>query len=149
MLLRLLSFVVVTSFLMALPAASSEIDFGDDAGEYAKDGECEDRRFIGLGMGSLVSAEAQKHDATDCKRLFDAGLLKLVDGEKGRNSTVCSKINFGDNSSEYADDGECDDYRFDGTGADAALNLGDLARDKNDCKKLCESGAIWLRVPAD
>ena len=135
--------------LDSTPAFAAEIDFGDDAGEYAKDGECEDRRFIGLGMGSLVSAEAQKHDATDCKRLYDAGLLKLVDGEKGRNSTICSNINFGDNSSEYADDGECDDYRFDGTGADAALNLGDLARDRNDCKKLCESGAVWLRVPAD
>lgn len=149
MIFRLLSFLFVSSFLAVSPASSAEIDFGDDAGEYAKDGECEDRRFIGLGMGSLVSAEAQKHDATDCKRLFDAGLLKLVDGGKGRSSTICSKINFGDNSSDYADDGECDDYRFDGTGADAALNLGDLARDRNDCKKLCESGAIWLRVPAE
>lgn len=54
-------------------------DFGDDKGEYAKDGECDDMRFKGTGMTATPLLEEDiMHDATDCKAAFDAGTIQLI-----------------------------------------------------------------------
>lgn len=58
------------------PADSGESDFGDDTGRWAKDGECDDPRFEGPGMGLTDSEEALGHDATDCRELVEAGLIR-------------------------------------------------------------------------
>ena len=57
---------------------ANRIQWGDDAGKYAKDGECDDKRFIGPGMTStpLLDSDIQ-HDATDCRAAFNAGRLTL------------------------------------------------------------------------
>ena len=52
------------------------IDFGDDAGDYAQDGECDDPRFEGPGMGVALDSHLA-HDATDCRELFESGRVSL------------------------------------------------------------------------
>jgi hypothetical protein len=49
-------------------------DFGDDAGDYAKDGDCDDPRFEGLRTTDLAE---EGRDASDCKALWEAGLIRL------------------------------------------------------------------------
>jgi hypothetical protein len=59
-------------------ADDSHIQWGDDNGRYAKDGECDDMRFDGPGMTEtqLLVADV-KHDATDCRVAFEQGRLAL------------------------------------------------------------------------
>ena len=58
-------------------ASDEQTDFGDDASVWANDGECDDPRFVGVGMGLTDSAEDQGHDATDCSELYEARLIRL------------------------------------------------------------------------
>jgi hypothetical protein len=57
---------------------ASHIQWGDDDGSFAKDGECDDMRFEGPGMTSTRLLESDvKHDATDCRVAFQQGRLSL------------------------------------------------------------------------
>ena len=51
---------------------------------------------------------------------------------------------FGDNTSRWADDGECDDPRFEGEGAADTLLDADRGHDAADCRKLFDAGRIAL-----
>ena len=53
-------------------------NFGDDAGQWANDGECDDPSFTGRGMGLTDSQEDRGHDATDCSALLEAGLIRRL-----------------------------------------------------------------------
>ena len=53
--------------------------------------------------------------------------------------------NFGDDSSQWAQDGECDDPRFQGNGMAATPVDGDRLRDATDCRDLFNLGRITLR----
>lgn len=55
-----------------------------------------------------------------------------------------SGINFGDDASQWSNDGECDDRRFAGNGMAAALGWGDTGHDASDCRNLVQAGAIRL-----
>ena len=53
-------------------------DFGDDAGEWSNDAECDDPRFEGKGMTATdLLQEDIRHDATDCSAAWDAGTITL------------------------------------------------------------------------
>jgi hypothetical protein len=52
---------------------------------------------------------------------------------------------FGDNTSRWADDGECDDPRFEGAGAADTLLEVDRGHDAADCRTLFIAGRITLR----
>lgn len=53
-------------------------NFGDDASPFAGDGECDDARFTGPGMAHTQLLKADVfHDATDCRFMFEAGLVVL------------------------------------------------------------------------
>lgn len=54
-------------------------------------------------------------------------------------------IEWGDNSSEWANDGECDDPRFAGPGAAVGNNASDRYHDANDCRSLYQRGELYLR----
>ncbi|MFG1498158.1 hypothetical protein ABMA57_16110 [Saccharospirillum sp. HFRX-1] len=54
-------------------------------------------------------------------------------------------IEWGDNSSHWANDGECDDPRFAGPGAAANNTVSDRYHDANDCRMLYDQGEIYLR----
>ncbi len=56
-----------------------------------------------------------------------------------------AEIDFGDDSSIWANDGECDDPRFDGPGAHPVNFDDDIRADATDCRTLFEAGEIWLK----
>lgn len=134
--------------LMALTACVTTvggIDFGSDASEYARDGECDDPRFTGGGMASSLDARNIKRDATDCLSLYQAQRIRPQRTQDQWDIAMCRRVNFGNNSSRWARDGECDDPRFTGPGVDEILQVVDLRADASDCRALCNSGAIWLK----
>jgi hypothetical protein len=56
----------------------NHIIWGDDASKYAKDGECDDKRFTGTGMTDTPLLDSDiKHDATDCRTAYEQGRLQL------------------------------------------------------------------------
>lgn len=140
-------FFVVIALSVALPdqSVAQSIKFGDDSSEWAKDGECDDRRFRGSAMASGLDVDDIGKDKTDCKRGFDMGQLKLWNFDQARAATQCDAINYGDNRSAWADDGVCDDYRFEGHGTDGVQLRNDMGHDSADCRKLCDAGKVALR----
>jgi len=118
---------------------SSSIDWGDDSSQWANDGECDDPRFEGPGAASILLETDRMHDATDCRQLFDQGRIWH------KSETA---IAWGDDSSQWANDGECDDPRFEGSGAASILLDEDLMRDATDCRALYEAGEIRLKTAA-
>ena len=128
--------------------ANAQVTYGDDTSEYANDSECDDRRFMGSGIAMALDEADNGRDATDCEKLHRAGMVQLVDKNAGIAATDCDAIDFGDDSSEWSRDGECDDPRFDGPGTASIISLEDLLGDAKDCRSQCNNGRIWLRVPA-
>lgn len=116
-------------------------DFGDDEGEWAEDGECDDPRFRGHGMTDTTLIEEDVlHDATDCQAAWDEGELKLI-GVSARGTP-----SFGDDDGEFSEDGECDDLRFTGDGMSAGpLLTDDIMHDATDCESAWDEGEIELR----
>ena len=115
--------------------------------EYAGDTECDDRSFMGTGMASSLDRDDTGKDSQVCYRLLQAGMIQQVSKEKGIAATLCETIDFGDDSSEWANDDEWDDPRFDGHGTSSTFALDDLMIDASDCRSQCRSGTIRLRVP--
>lgn len=132
--------------LMASPLAAQSVNFGDDGGEYSNDGECDDPRFEGFGMASTLSEDDIQADATDCRFFFEKGTIYFIDETAARAATQCDAIDFGNNTSEWANDGECDDRRFSGPGAAGSLAMADSFRDAKDCRRQCNRGRIYLRI---
>lgn len=128
---------MVATALGASPAAAQEIDFGDDSGRWANDQECDDPRFEGSGMSGILLEEDLGRDASDCIALYDNGSIRLRP----------NYISFGDDTSRWANDGECDDPRFEGSGAASTLLEQDRFRDATDCRSLYIAGRIQLRRP--
>lgn len=61
----------------------------------------------------------------------------------GRQTT--GTIEWGDNGSRWANDGECDDPRFAGPGVSSVTLAEDRYHDANDCRQLYEQGMIYLK----
>ena len=117
-----------------------DIDFGDDSGNWANDGECDDPRFIGRGVGASLEDHLMA-DATDCHAAYERGTIALAPGDTASSDGV--RINFGDDSGNWANDGECDDPRFTGTGVGVALD-DHLMADATDCRTAYEAGTVTL-----
>jgi protease YdgD len=98
----------------------------DDSCEWANDGECDEARFAG-GTGACANGT----DATDCAGQELAGdalarLMALVPDDL--------RDQLGTDSCDYANDGECDDPSFGGTGACTP------GTDATDCRALAIGG---------
>ena len=106
--------------------------YGADAGEWAADGVCQDPRFTG---SPTVDERSRGRDASDCRALVNAGAIGVPD----MNAIL------GDDSGDYAHDGECDDPYFEGSGMAWPLVMSDRGRDASDCRSLFEAGNIRLR----
>ncbi|HUQ53237.1 MAG TPA: pre-peptidase C-terminal domain-containing protein [Gammaproteobacteria bacterium] len=119
-------------------------DFGDNTSQWANDGECDDPRFEGAGSADTLLDEDRGHDATDCRTLFTAGRITLRSAAASNNGNV----NFGNDSSRWARDGECDDPRFEGEGSADTLLDEDNGHDAADCRSLFQAGRIALRGAA-
>ena len=139
---------------------AANVDFGDDSSEWANDDECDDPRFQGPGMTSTALLDADiKHDATDCRKDFEAGKLQLAPARgaaqppmaanlmtKPGNAKLAATVDFGDDSSEWSKDDECDDPRFEGPGmTDTALLADDIKHDATDCRAAFEAGKLQVR----
>ena len=60
-----------------------------------------------------------------------------------------SDVDFGTDSGDWANDGECDDARFEGPGmTDTELLQDDIMSDASDCRAAYENGTISLRDEA-
>jgi hypothetical protein len=116
------------------------IDFGDDSSEWANDGECDDPRFAGTGSAAETLDADIRKDATDCKAAYEAGTVTLSDGGDTTTAVATAEIDYGDDSSDWANDGECDDPRFAGTGVADELLDADKGRDATDCRAAVEAG---------
>ncbi len=130
---------------VALPVAAQDILFGNDDGEWAFDGECDDRRFFGPGMAQGLSWEYVGQDASDCRAAFDAGLVRLWDITDARDATICAAIDFGNDNGAYPQDGECDDMRFEGPAVARLLDPANVGGDASDCLRMCAFGVVALR----
>lgn len=127
------------------PVQSAAINFGDDKGDWPKDGECDDRRFYGSAMASNLGWQFVGHDATDCQAALNAGSVALWIEAGSLAATQCTAIDFGDNTGPYPNDNECDDVRFEGRGTASVMNLENLGKDAADCSAQCTFGIISLR----
>lgn len=75
------------------------------------------------------------------KHLTPIAVVLLAAGCTGI-PTAPSAINFGDDSSEWANDGECDDPRFRGPASATTLLPVDTGRDATDCRDLLLKGFV-------
>ena len=119
--------------------------FGDDSGELANDGECDDRRFFGPGLANAISWASTGRDASDCSQAYLDGQVRLWNPDAAAAATLCQAIDIGDDSGEYPNDGECDDYRFEGRGVGMRLSRATIGQDASDCRQLCIYGTLSLR----
>ena len=132
----------------AAPAQSTapvQVNFGDDSSQWPNDGECDDRRFVGQGMAASLSWASVGRDASDCRALFETGSIRLWNPLEAQAATQCAALDFGDNTSQFANDGECDDPRFEGLGVAGGVNASERGHDAADCSQLCVFGAASLR----
>lgn len=95
-------------------ASTSTLEFGDDSSEWANDDECDDPRFQGQGMAGGLTDVDLRHDATDCRDLFERGLISLVNSPAAASvSRVIGRL---DSSDPERDDGSYyDSYTLTGT----------------------------------
>lgn len=136
-----------------VPAAAQAVDFGDDASKFAKDGECDDKRFSGPGMTDTRLLDSDvRHDATDCRTAYNQGRLTFNGNRAPTASTQAyaasgvDHIIWGDDNGKYANDGECDDKRFVGAGmTDTPLLDSDVKHDATDCRAAYRQGRLQLR----
>lgn len=144
---RLLRKIVAAGFLVAScglgPIAQAQPtppDFGDDSSRWARDGECDDPRFEGAGMSEGLSLEDDVgHDATDCRTAWRVGDIALAVIDAGDTP------DFGDDASDWANDEECDDPRFEGPGMTKTKLLdADIGHDAADCAAAWSDGQLQL-----
>lgn len=134
-------------------AFAQNIDFGDDASQFSKDGECDDMRFSGPGMTSTTLIDSDiRHDATDCRAAYNQGRLTYQGGRRvtpttsGYATSGVNHIIWGDDASKFAKDGECDDKRFQGAGMTSTPLLdSDIKHDATDCRAAYNQGRLTLR----
>lgn len=131
---------------LADTAFAQDIDFGDDQGQWAKDGECDDKRFDGPGMTDTVLLDEDiGHDRTDCAKAFKSGRVTLR--SRVTETLIVDGIVFGRDGSQWANDNECDDPRFEGPGmSQTVLSDEDRLMDATDCLKAYQQGLIDLKT---
>ena len=109
-------------YVSGAPYDSTAVTFGENTSDYANNEECDDPRFIGPSMAEILLDDDEMRDSADCQAMFEAGTIVLKTGAEAQpvidttvyTSTIDPTIDFGDNTSEYKDNGECDDPRFTG-----------------------------------
>ena len=75
--MRYLIMALVMAVGFAAPLAAQDINFGNNDGEWASDGECDDRRFEGLAVAHILLPDYVRKDASDGSRLCAFGVIGL------------------------------------------------------------------------
>lgn len=120
------------------------ISFGDDTGSWVDDGKCDDPRFTGDGMASSTSQDDILRDATDCRALYEEGMIRLAETQFDPDLTIVDGTELGDDSYEWAKDGQCDDARFEGDGMAISPSRDAIKKDRSDCSYGFQTGALTL-----
>lgn len=136
--------ITLNAAVPSMAQDASGIDFGDDTGSWTEDGECDDPRFIGEGMANSTSEDDLLRDATDCRNLFEAGSIKLSNLSFDPDLTVFEGTELGDDSYEWANDGQCDDARFTGEGMATSPDRDAIKKDRSDCSAGFQLGRLTL-----
>jgi hypothetical protein len=139
---NLLSAVLV---IAASAAVAQDVNYGDDTSDWANNNECDDRRFIGTTMTTILNNEDVGRDATDCQAGVEIGALRVWSLADSIAVTSCEAIDFGDDSGEFANDYECDDARFEGLGMASSVSQGHVGTDASDCSRFCDAGIVSVR----
>ena len=126
----------------ARSADDKDLAFGDDSGQWTFDGECDDPRFIGVAAAESASASDLLRDASDCYAAWTTGTIKLF-SLNSVLSMMPDGFDLGDDSGNWAFDGECDDPRFHGVLVASELHPENRGRDATDC------GRAFLNGEAD
>lgn len=121
------------------PQEADAIDFGDDSSRWASDGQCDDPRFSGEAMASILETADLKADATDCRTAYEAGEIQY-EGEEP--DLPLPAFDYGADWSKWANDGVCDDPRFSGPGTDKKMLEDDMYGDASDCQALEAEGKV-------
>jgi hypothetical protein len=125
------------------------IDFGADDGTYARDGECDDLRFVAPGTSGGSIEDHEYHDASDCQSAYASGEAYLALHGIDPGAARYDGVDFGDNFGEFPDDGVCDDPRFEGDGmGGTALMESDIGHDARDCLMAWLNGGLALKGEA-
>lgn len=149
--MRIATLTLAGALALGAPLWAQSIDYGDDSSDWSRDGECDDRRFAGPGMAASLVWRNTGRDATDCQKLHNAGQVSYWDFGAALAATRCDAIDFGDDSSDYARDDECDDMRFEGPGMASGVSVDNIRKDATDCLHMCRFGIVALRdfTPVD
>lgn len=125
--------------------------FGDDSGFYADDGECDDLRFTGRAMGVKPTPASVEKDATDCMAAWRKKRISRVEKIDINGYLIQDGIVFGYDSSNYANDNECDDPRFTGKGMASSPSSEYIGKDRSDCLAGYEAATLKLAplIPVD
>ena len=129
------------------------LHFGNDLSLWAYDYECDDGRFeaiyspqhnADITMSTVPSNNSVEKDATDCRGAYEQKRIVLT------AVAELDDISFGQNTSDYAYNGTCDDPRFEdvpGKEPRMASYLSDLdwGADAVDCYRAYRDGNILLR----
>ncbi len=140
--MRTIGILSVLACLVAAPAVAQDINFGDDTSDWANNKECDDRRFIGDIMTTILNNEDVGRDASDCQAGVESGALIAWSMVDSVAATQCSAIDFGDDTSQFANDHECDDGRFEGLGMASSVGQDMIGTDAADCSRLCGAGIV-------
>lgn len=62
---------------VSLVLECSTENFGDDEGGFALDGTCDDPAYYGLGGADIAMSTDRGHDASDCRRQCDLGMISI------------------------------------------------------------------------
>lgn len=143
--MRILGFIRIGLCMLGAPLAAQTVNYGDDSSEWANDGECDDRRFAGTTMSTDFANEDINRDATDCRNGIESSSLIVWSLQDALKVTQCKAISFGDDSGDYANDNECDDIRFEGSGMASSLGTESIGMDASDCSTFCAAGMIAVR----
>lgn len=142
-----IAFLLVVTLLLGQATAQTLPDFGNDSGSYANDGECDDSRFIGPGRSTLTDGTHRWKDASDCRDAWREGTINWGNVQTSvqahsHSFDGTSEPFFGDDSGEYAFDGECDDDRFYGSGRSVLTTGSHRGRDATDCREAWRRGTL-------
>jgi hypothetical protein len=143
--MRILGLLSVVACIASGTASAQSISYGDDSSDWANNNECDDRRFIGSTMTTILNNEDIGRDATDCRAGVESGALRVWSLEASMAVTQCKSIDFGDDSGEFSNDDECDDSRFEGLGMASSVGQESIGTDASDCSRFCDAGVISVR----
>jgi hypothetical protein len=128
---------------------TAALDFGDDSGPWPMDNECDDPRFAGPGSAAVPDARGILVDASDCRRLYEGGFVEVSTAPLPElvpepAPDPVAAIDFGDDSGNWPNDGECDDPRFGGPGVNDLPVPADVLADATDCRAMVDTGRASL-----